>query len=133
MTLFGERPSNTERHAARQNGHFVQWVAVWQDSCEYGMSAFVICGSTLFFCIEHEAFATCTKNHSVARIFEVDSLDVCRTATNSEQRCFVDEVGQVGAAHAWRCTGHGVEIDVLSHALAGGMHLQDCKALVGFW
>ena len=108
-------------------------IAVRQDSGEHGVAAFVIRGGTLFFCIEHKAFATGAKNHSVARIFKVDSLDVRRTAANCKQCCFVNKVRQVGAAHAGSCAGHGVEIDVLSHALSGGVHLQNGKALVGLW
>ena len=132
MALLGERPCDAERHAAGENGHLVQRVGMRQDRGEHGVSALVVRRGSLLFGIEDQAFTASTEHDAVARVLEVDALDVGRATANGEQRCFVHEVGKVGATHSRRGLGHRVEIDVVAHALPSRVNLEDCQTLFHF-
>ena len=89
-----------------------------QDRGEHGVSALVVRSGTLLFGVEDQAFTAGAEHDAVARVLEVDALDVGRATANGEQRRFVHEVGKVGTTHSRRGLGHRVEIDVVTHALA---------------
>ena len=70
-----QRVGRAARKAARQNGHLVQWIAVWQHRGQNRMAAFVVGGGPLLFGRQDHALAQRAEHHSVAGVFEIDALD----------------------------------------------------------
>ena len=97
---------------------------------EDGVAALVDRGGPLLLGAEHQALAASTHHDTVAGVLEVDALDLLAATTHGEQRRFVDEVGEVGAAHARRGLRHHLEVDVGAHALVAAVHLEDGEALL---
>ena len=52
-----------------------------------------------------------------------------RARPHGEQRGLVDEVGQIGTAHAGRAAGDDVEVDVGGHSLVPDVDLEDAAAI----
>ena len=70
------------------------------------------------------------EEHPVAGRLEVRHGDVEAAPAHGVQGGLVDQVGQVGTAHARRAPGHHAEVDVGRHALALAVHLEDGQALL---
>ena len=87
-------------------------------------------GGPLLLGAEHQALAAGAHHDAVAGVLEVDPLDLLAAAAHGEQRGLVDEVGEVGAAHAGRGLGHDLEVDVGAHPLVAAVHLEDRQALL---
>ena len=68
--------------------------------------------------------------HAVAGGFEVFVVHLLRPAPHGEQRRFVHEVREVGAAHARRPARQHVEVDVVADLLVAEVHREDVLALV---
>ena len=125
VPLFGQAPGDAQGHAAREDGDLVERVAVGQHDREDGVAAFVDGGCPLLLGAEHQALAAGAHDDTVASVLEVDSLDLLAASSNREECCFVDEVREVGAAHAGCGLRHDFEVDVGAHALVAAVHLQD--------
>ena len=65
----------------------------------------------------YQRLALGAEHDPVASVLEVDPLDLLGTAPDGDQGRFVDEVGEVGAAHARCRLGHGLHVDVGAHPL----------------
>ena len=104
--------------------------ALGSTAVEDGVAALVVRGGPLLLGGEHEALAPGAHHDAVAGVLEVDALDLLAAAAHGEQRRLVDQVGEVGAAHARRALGHDLEVDVGAHPLVAAVHLQDGQALV---
>ena len=76
-----------------------------------------------------------THEHAVAGAVEVVGSDRVGVAAHGDERGLVDEVGQVGAAHAGRAPRHDLEVDVAGELFAFGVHLEDLDSFLlgGQW
>ena len=110
----------------------MQRVGVRQHGGQHRVSAFVVRSGATFFGAQHQAFTSGAHHDTVARVFKVNPLDLARTSAYCEQCRFVDEIGEVRTAHSRRCLGHGVHVDVGSHALVARVHLENREALFEF-
>ena len=68
--------------------------------------------------------------HAVARGVEVFLVHLLRAAPHREQRGFVHEVREVGAAHAGRAARDDVDVDVGVDLLVAEVDLEDLDPLV---
>ena len=103
-----------------------------KNGCENCVSTLMDGCCALFFCVEYEAFASCTHDNTVTSILKVNALDVGRPTSYSKECSFVHEVCKICTAHARSGTRHCVKVDVCSETLVGGVHLQNGKALFIF-
>ena len=108
----------------------MQRVAVGQHRRQQGVATLVVGGGPLLLGRHHEALAAGAEHDAVAGVLEVDPLDLLGAPANGDQRRLVDEVGEVGAAHAGRGPRHHVEVDVGAHPLVPAVHLEDRLALL---
>ena len=67
-------------------------------------------------------------DHAHDPFLELVLLDHLLAVARREQRCLVDEVGEVGAREAGRAGGERVEVDVARERLAARVHLEDLAA-----
>ena len=107
-----------------------QRVGVGQHVGEHGVTALVEGDPRLLGVGEHEAVAGLAHEDPVSGGVEVAHLDELAPAPHGVQRGLVDEVGEVGAAHARSAAGDDRQVDVGAHALVPAVHLQDRQPLV---
>ena len=114
----------------REDGHLVHRVGVLEHVGQHGVAALVVGDALLLVLGEHHRLAALAEQHPVACRLEVGHGDLRAAAAHRVQRRLVDEVGQVGPAHAGRAPRHHAEVDVVGHALALAVHLEDGQALL---
>jgi hypothetical protein len=114
----------------RQDRHLVHRVGVLEHVGQHGVAALVVGDPLLLGVREHHALAALAEQDAVAGRLEVLHGDVEAAAAHGVQGGLVDQVGQVGAAHAGCAAGHDAEIDVVRHPLALAVDLQDRQPLL---
>ena len=126
VSLFhGELVGHAQGHARRQDRDLVHGVGMFEDVGEHGMAALVVGDPLLLGVGQHHALPALPEQHPVARRFEVLHGDVDTAPPHGVQRRLVDQVGQVGPTHAGSTPGDHAEVDVVGHALALAVHLED--------
>ncbi len=73
---WGRRPRDAEGHAAGQDRHLVQRVAVGQHRGQQGVAALVVGGRPLLLGRQDHRLACGAEHHPVAGVLEVDPLDL---------------------------------------------------------
>ena len=121
---------DTERHAGRQDRHLVERIGVLEHVRAHRVAALVVRDDLLLLFREHERLALEAHEHAVACRVEVFAVDLVRAAPHREQRSFVHEVGEVGAAHARRAPRDDVHVDVGVHLLVADVDLEDLDPLL---
>ena len=129
VAFLGQAPGDTQGHAAGEDRDLVQRVGVVQHHRQDGVTPLVDGGGPLLLRAQDEALAPGAHDDAVAGVLEVDAFDLLTATAHCEQCCLVDQVGQVGAAHARSCLGHHFQIDVGAHSLVAAVHLQDGETL----
>ncbi len=67
---------------------------------------------------------------AIACHVEVQAVDLARSGAHREERGLVDEVGEIGAAHAGRAPSHDIQIDVGRHPLVPYVDFQDAATVL---
>ena len=91
----------------------MQRVGVLEDVRAHRVAALVERHDFLLFLAEDHRLALEPHEHAVACRFEVFAVHLLRPTPHGEQRRFVHEVREVGAAHARRPARQHVEVDVV--------------------
>ena len=104
--------------------------AVGEHRGAHGVAGLVVGDGLLLEVGERHRLAALAHEHAVAGLLEVALVDLGAALAHGEQRGLVDEVRQVGAAHAGRAPGDEVEVDVGGHPLVLDVHLEDLAAVV---
>ena len=111
-------------------------VTLWTGSAsvehvgEHGVAALVVGDALLLLVGQDQALAALAHEHPVAGRLEVEHRDGGAAAAHRVQRRLVDQVGQVGAAHARGAAGDQLEVDVGAHPLVLAVDLEDRQPLV---
>ena len=104
---------DAEGHAHREDRHLVQRVGVGEHGGADGVAGLVVGGELLLPVGQRHRVAALAHEHPVAGLLEVVACGSRpRPSAHGEQGGLVDQVRQVGAAHAGRAPGHDVEVDV---------------------
>ena len=101
--LHRELVGDAERHARREDGDLVHGVGVLEHVGQHGVAALVVRDALLLGLREDHRLAPLAHQHPVARGLEVVHGDLQAAPAHGVQRRLVDQVGQVGAAHARAC------------------------------
>ena len=101
-----------------------------EDVGEHGVAALVVGDDLLLFIRQRHGVAALTHEDAVAGGLEVRHVHLVFAAAYREERGLVDEVGQVGAAHAGRAPRHDRQVDIGGDALVLAVDLEDVLALV---
>ena len=126
--FFREEGRVAPHAAARNNGNLVHLVRVGQRKGHQGMTGLMVGGHFLFSGANHPALAFRTGDHPLDGLFEFRHTYALQIAAGGQQRCFVDEVGKIGAAEPWRFLGQGLHGYLGVNRLPGAVYLQDCLA-----
>ena len=119
-----------ETAAARNDGDLVHGhVAVIEHGLHEGMARLVVGGQLLLLVI-HQAAALATELHLLARIIDVDHLDLFLVAAAGEQGGLIQEIGQLGPGQAGRAAGDHGEVDIFRETDLAGMDPEDLLAAV---
>ena len=103
VALLGrELLGDAERHAGREDRDLVDGVGVVEHVGEHRVAALVVRDDLLLLVAERHRLALEAHEHAVAGGVEVLGVHELRAAPDREQRGLVDEVREVGAAHAGR-------------------------------
>ena len=122
---------DAERHAGRQDRHLVQRVGVLEHVRAHRVAALVVRDDLLLLLATAPATRACRPISTRSRAASKSSrVHLVRAAAHGEQRGFVHEVREVGAAHAGRAAGDDVDVDVGVDLLVAEVHLEDLDALV---
>ena len=105
LLLDRELLRDAERHAGGQDRDLVHGVGVVEDVGEHRVAAFVVRDDLLLLLGEGHRVALEAHQHAVACGLEVLCVDELGAAPHGEQRGLVDEVREIGAAHARACRG----------------------------
>ncbi len=113
VALFdGELLGHAESQPGRQDGDLVHGVGVLEHVGQHGVAALVEGDAFLLGLGEHQALASLAHEDPVAGGFEVLLVHLVRTPAHGVEGRLVDEVGEIGAAHAGSAPGHELEVDV---------------------
>ena len=105
-------------------------VGVGQHIGEHGVAALVERHPLLLGVGQDQALAALAHEHPVPGRLEVLVLDDLGPAAHRVQGGLVDQVGQVGSAHARGAAGHLAEVDGRVDPLVLAVDLQDGEPLV---
>ena len=93
------------------------------------MPAFVRRSDLPFVFREHERRTLDSENHAIAGDVEIARGDLGGRAAHGGERRLVEQVCEVGSAHAGRCPREIVEVDVLSERESVRMHTENFETL----
>mmetsp|Transcript_53268 Transcript_53268/g.124851 ORF Transcript_53268/g.124851 Transcript_53268/m.124851 type:complete len:956 (-) Transcript_53268:390-3257(-) len=133
LVALRQLPGHAKGAAARHHGDLVDRIGAGQHLSHDGMAGLVVSRGALLVLGHHHALALRAHVELVLRALEVNHLDEPGIASRGEQGRFVDEVGQVGAAHARRAAGQDGRIDVLADGHLAHVHVQDLLAATDVW
>jgi len=86
-------------------------------------------GRQLFLIFGHDHRAALRSHHHlILCCLEVDHADHALAGARSEQGCFIDDIGEVGAGEARRTTGYHLGIDIRTDPHFFHMNLKDSLA-----
>ena len=103
---------DAERHAGGQDRHLVERVGELEHVRAHRVTALVVRDDLLLLLRQRKRLALEAHQHAVARGVEVFLVHLERVAAHGEQRGFVHEVREVGAAHAGRTARDHVDAHV---------------------
>ena len=125
LVLVRQHHRVAEGAAAGQDRDLVHRVGVRQRRSHQGVSALVV-GGDLLLLLAHEPGALLRAgDHPVDRLVEGAVVDQLLVVAGRQQRGLVEDVRQVGTGESGGRLGDRVQVDVGSHRLALGVHLQD--------
>jgi hypothetical protein len=103
--LLRDEHRAAEAAAARDDGDLVhRHVTVIEDGLHERVPGLVV-GRQLLLLVVHQAAAFAAELHLLARIIDVDHLDLLLVAAGGEQRGLVQQIGQFGAGKTGRAAG----------------------------
>ncbi len=108
----------------------MQRVGVLEHVRAHRVATLVVGDDLLLLLGERERLALESHQHAVARGVEVFAVHLAGAPANGEERSFVDEVREIGAAHAGRAAGDDVDVDVGVHLLVAHVDLEDLDPFV---
>ena len=105
--------------------HWVGELKIVTDNC---VAHLVVGGDELLLLAHHSSLLFGPCDHAHDALFELDLSDLLLTCAGCEQRCLVNEVGEVGTGETWGLTGQSVDGDLFRQRLATGVDSEDLGA-----
>ena len=113
------------RHAAGNNGHFVNIIVVHAQLSKDRVTRFVIGGTLLVRFGDDTALLLRPHDDFVNSFIKLEIADGALSCTRRKDGCFVQKVCNIRAREAARHAGDDLEIDVGSQRLIAGMDFED--------
>ena len=117
-----------ERHAARNDRHFVKRISTFNHCSNHRVAGFVICGNALFMLTDDQRLSRDAHQDLIFGIFEIFVRDRLLVHTGRIQSSFVDQIRKICARKSRRASCDDGYIDILSQLHLAGMHPQDLLA-----
>ena len=114
----------------RNDRHLVERVVAGEQRCTQGVAGLVVRGHLPFLVGHDERIALDPHDHPVTSHVEVVGVDLGVAAPHGVEGSFVDEVGEVGTAHAGSTPGDDVDVDVVRHPLVLDVDGEDLLAIL---
>ncbi len=127
LVLLRQHHRVAQGPAARQDRHLLHGIGARQRRRNQGMPALVIGGDQLLVLVHQPAALLRPGDDPVDRLVQVGVGDHPLVLAGGQQCGLVEHVGQVGAGETRGTARHALEIDVGTHRLALGMHLEDLE------
>ena len=114
-----------QRHAARNDGDFMQRVGMLNQSGDQSVASFVKSRHPLFLVADDHALALNAHQHFVFGEFEIVLGDDFAILAGRHQRRFIHQVGQIGAGETRRSASDNRKIHVVTERSFLGMNLEN--------
>ncbi len=114
-----------ERHAAGNDGDFVDRIGAREQLRDQGVSRLVIGGVPALLEADDHASSLGAHHDLVFGDLEIEHHDLLVAVTSREEGRFVHEVFEVGAGEAGGATREQLDVDVLAERNASRMDLED--------
>ena len=126
--FVGQRPSDAQRHPARDDRHLVNRIGIGQHRSDDRVAGLVIRGVLFFFLRHHERLALGAGDDAIDRFIAIAHVDHRFVAARREQRRFIQQVLEISAGETGRALSERVERDFFRQRLVLGVHREDRRA-----
>ena len=127
VTVFFRQQRRVPAHVPpRHDADFMHPVGVRQMPRHQRVPRLVVRGHFLFPLVDDPALPLRAGNYALNRFFKILHIDAGLVLPRRQQRRFVDQVRQVGAAESGCFPRHHVNLDFVGQRLARHVYFQDC-------
>src|ERR1700722_3074835 len=113
LVVFRQLHGQAQRHTARNDRHFVNWIGARRHRRNQRVSSLVIRGVLFLFVRQDHRLTLDAHQHFVFRHFEIGHHHVLAVLARRPQRGFVHQIRQVGARKSRSAARDDREIDVV--------------------
>ena len=113
LVIDRELHGQAQGHAARDNGDLVQRIGAGSHGRHQRVPCLVICGIALFLFRKNHGSALYAHHHFVFGHLEIGHEHKLAVLARGPQRCFVHQIGQIGAGETRRTAGNYGQVHIL--------------------
>ena len=103
----------------------MQWICFGQQFGEYGMACLMVGGEPPRILVDHHGLALQPHDDFILGFFKIDLLDSLLSFPGSEQRRFIDQIGDLSSAEPGGRAGDGGQINGTAQSSCGGVDLKN--------